>query len=156
MVQKSCKPVEVGRLSHLLTRFLYIPGGDRRMSETSTVCQRVSTASTKIPFILVWKPLFGAPTSEKSIPLGKDQWRSPLPLVLVYHGPGPLIHLLGVEPSIHLLSLRCTLFFTVEKIHACVQTWPRFEYSFRKKKWSNSPQMNMDIYLVLTVLYNYD
>ena len=32
-------PVEVGSFPHSFTRFYYIPGGDRRSSEPSTVCQ---------------------------------------------------------------------------------------------------------------------
>ena len=37
MVQKSCKPVEVGSLSHSLQGFSTIPGGDRRISAINSI-----------------------------------------------------------------------------------------------------------------------
>ena len=43
------------------------------------------------------------------IPPGKDRWRSPLPLVLVYHGPLQIATELGSGVASPLLSLRCRL-----------------------------------------------
>ena len=49
-------PVEVGSLSHYLRRVLYIPGGDRRISEPSTASSPVHQILEQIRKIIPKRP----------------------------------------------------------------------------------------------------
>ena len=58
-------PVEVGSLSHYLRRVLYIPGGDRQISEPSTF---FSITRFGWPSCNMWMPVFSIGIQDRSTP----------------------------------------------------------------------------------------